>query len=533
MICYIKSMKDFKTIEYYNITEYSISDGEDGSVKVNTKVPVKDAAIYSGCWMVIPYLEKVREEIPYSFLSAENNGGIEVNINGPNLKIKEQEIEGGGIEYSIESFNMIPKQNVYYIYECMPENDSLTFTIRHPIYAFTRRILYTGETTWGTFIKKVLTDGFGYGCADWRYAMHYLVVEGESDLECEIETDNFGYFVPCDYFEYARKVGINIDFSVQSNDRLLVNISNANDDYGIVLFNDGHSQLADETYAANSYSKITIIQELNTQSPVIAKSESKKVGNYDANIFLEVSQDVANSYSKRKSMLLVRVVSSWEATATPVEFKNCEIEVKLASISGESLLSTTFDWEIKEDASYATTEWFSLSQLNETTNCTLFVSLIPDRYPNNEEASTYSTLSYTINVDDIIPRSSIKFGPLDSDYNCSMYRLVDFYLSKAGEISLDPPLDLEDGEWIVNDATSDELPYNIAADIFSQNSDNHKIEFYSDQYFEYYQPIRMRIRSGVFDTMVTSRTVSSSDYRYYYKCGRLLTRITEKIRALS
>lgn len=533
MICYIKGIKDFKTIEKYNIVEYSISDGEDGSVKVDTAVPVSDAAIYSGCWMIISFIEREKEEIPYSLVTEEQSGGTSVEVVGKNLKVKENVLPDGGIEYVINSYTSVQKQKVYYISECMPEKDSLTFTIKHPIYAFTRRILYSGERTWGAFIKNVLNNGFGTGCPDRNFCMRYMTVQGSSNTECSVETDVYGYIIPYEYFEYARKVGVNIDFSVLENNRLLVSIFDVTREYGIVVFNDGHSQLEDETYAANTYSKISVIQELNEDGRVIGTCDSKEVPNYDAAIFVEICQDIANSYLLRKSMLKARIVSSWAPAESAVSFKNCSFSIRLNSSSGSLLLNTTFEWEIKADAGYATSGWFPLTELDETSTCILYASVIPDQYPNEVENSNYTTLNYTINVSDIIPRSDVKFGPLNSEYHQAMYRIVDYYLSKDGSISTSPPVQLADGEWVVIDASSDESPYYVAADAFSQNSDNHKIEFYSDKYFDYYQPIRMRIRSGVFETIVTSRTVSSSDSRYYYKCGRLLTRLTEKVNALN
>ena len=532
MICYIKSIKDFKTVEKYDIIEYSISDGEDGTVKVATNVSAKEAQIYSGCWMIIPFMEE-DNEIPYTLLSESNAGGSSVDITGKDLKIKENILPGGGIEYIIDSRNYSRKMLVYYISECSPDSSSLVFTIQHPIYAFSRRLLYTGETTWGDLISKAIRSGFDGECQDRNFAMPYILVQGGSTTECYIETDDYGYYVPSDYFEYARKIGINIDFSVKDNTRLLVSISNASQEYGTVLFNDGHSQLKDETYASNKYSKVTVLQKLDTVGPVIGRSDISEIEAYNSSIFVEVAQDIANSYVSKKSMLLVRIVSYWSGAESEIAFKNCALVVKLTSSSGTSLLNTTFEWTIKTDPGYATSDWFALSQLDEVSTCKLYVSIVPDRYPNETEAQSYSTFIYTINVNDIVARSAIQFGPLDSNYNQIMYRVLDYYLSSTGSISTTVPAELADGEWIVIDANSDETPYDQAADIFQSNSDNHKIEFYSDQYFEYYQPIRMRIRSGVFETIVTSRTMSSSDYRYYYKCGRLLTRITEKVKALT
>ena len=72
----------------------------------------------------------------------------------------------------------------------------------------------------------------------------------------------------------------------------------------------------------------------------------------------------------------------------------------------------------------------------------------------------------------------------------------------------------------------------VATGAFSGNSDNHKIEFYSDKRFEYYQPMILRLRGEILETIITSRTLSRNDGRYFYKCGNLMTTLTDHVRGL-
>lgn len=535
MICYIKSFKDFKTIEKYEIIDYSFSDGEDGSVKAIGNASVDLSMLYKGCWMIVPFNEKSVTDIPYE-LETEvlDNGGTAVKIKGNNLKIRARNIsENGGIEYSIDSEEEKYSHSIYYISECTPSEGTISFTIQHPIYAFSRRILYAGEVTYGALIRNAIERNYGRKCPDLEYALTYITVTGGSDTACIIETDDYGYYTPCDVFEYARKIGIDIIFSIVGNNILHIEIREVKREYGIVLFDSGHAQLEDETYGSDYFSKVTIIQGLQDQGSTIGASDSKDLDYHEADMSIQVCQDIAGSKSRKKSALMVRIRYSWEDAPEEIKFDNCVIQVFLNDASGTSLLDDTFSWEIKEEAGVSYSDWKALSDLSVISECTLYVLVIPNRYPNEQEADNYDTLMFTVNVSDIIAPSDILFGPMDENANRAKYRVLDYYLTEDGHVTDDRSLAVFDGKWTVIDASNDASPYETALEEFDQNDDNHKVEFYSDIYYDYYQPIRMRLRNEVLDTLVTARTLSSSDSRYYYKCGRLLTRLTDKIKVLS
>lgn len=109
------------------------------------------------------------------------------------------------------------------------------------------------------------------------------------------------------------------------------------------------------------------------------------------------------------------------------------------------------------------------------------------------------------------------------------YEVLDFYLSEDHSISTTPPANRAKGIWKYYHASQDEIPLAVAIGAFSHNNDNHKIEFRCLKRLELYQSIKMRLRNDIFNTIITARIYSSSDNRYYYKCGNLNTTLTEKV----
>lgn len=381
MLCYIKDFYTFETIAKYDAVEYSLADGINSSVTIYQKDAVELTTKYVGCWMIISHGFKEDAIGSYSYnVTNSSSGGLVIDITGNQIVSKETIAPSGGSVISFSINEKIPRQYVYYISGASPNDDSITLTMQHPIYAFERAVHYEGETTYGELIYDVLTNDYGSLCPDAMYALNYLDVTNTDATECDIETDNYGYFVPSEIFEEARKFGVKIDFSLTETNRLAVSISTANYETGVVIFDDGHNKLDSESYDASYCAKATVIHELEDEDPE---------------------------------------------------------------------------------------------------NIT--------------------------------------------------YEVIDFYLSEDHHISTTPPENRAKGAWKIYNAYNDESPLSVAVGAFSGNSDNHKIEFYSDKYFEYYQPIKIRLRNEVLDTIVASRSVSRSDERYKYICGRLATTLTEKV----
>ena len=145
----------------------------------------------------------------------------------------------------------------------------------------------------------------------------------------------------------------------------------------------------------------------------------------------------------------------------------------------------------------------------------------------NDGSTTLESESYDENF--IAKATVIHSLGRDDTTEEELYEVIDYYLSADNHISTTPPVNRAKGIWKYYTADQDTSPLSVAVGAFSHNDENHKIEFYSPKRFALYQPIKMRLRNDIFYTIIASRVQSSNDNRYYYKCGRLVTTLTEKI----
>ena len=67
-------------------------------------------------------------------------------------------------------------------------------------------------------------------------------------------------------------------------------------------------------------------------------------------------------------------------------------------------------------------------------------------------------------------------------------------------------------------------------DIFSQNSNSHKIEWRSTKTYELYDTVVLRLDGGLMSSYVSYIGISSADARFYYKSGELATTLTERLK---
>lgn len=547
MICYIKSMKDFKTIAKYDAVSYSLADGEDGSVTIYEKNPVELTTKYTGCWLVIGDNKVKTDSLPYSFsVEDDESGGIVLNITGNSLRVHETPLLTGGLEYGINSVTYDKTPFLFYISGATPADDSLTLTIKHPIYAFDRAVYYDRtKVTYGSLIKKILDDDYGINCTDSEFAMDYMQVVNTDSTPCTIETNNYGYIIPSTIFELARIDGVKIDFAVTSSNTLHVTVSTANYDYGVVVFGDGHSQLQAESYDASFCSKATVLQELPEQTGVLASGDNKNIdssisgGGDKLKAHVEIGQDIQATWALGKIQLMARFYVEWETMQNgDITFNNNFLRVYLgSSSSGTQLLNAAPEWQRSSEAGSMVTNWFDLtplttSQITAQDTCQLYV--VFNVNGSSEVQSGGRTNYSTITVENIIRPAAIKYGPLNGngDDIPTLFRVIDYYLKKDGSISTTAPSaeNRAHGQWFIYECGVDEYPQLIAMDVFASNSDNHKVEFYSDTLFELYQPMRLRLRGEVLETIITSRTISRMDGRYYYKCGNLVVQLTDHVK---
>ena len=105
-----------------------------------------------------------------------------------------------------------------------------------------------------------------------------------------------------------------------------------------------------------------------------------------------------------------------------------------------------------------------------------------------------------------------------------------FYLSADGEITETAPTDRAEGKWAYITCKADETPADKAAEVFAENANSYKIEFYSSRRYALYDRVRLRLHGAVFATRITGITLKSGDDRYLYRCGELATTIQQKVK---
>ncbi len=482
MLCYIKDFKSFKTIAKYDAVSYALPDGVDGSITIYHKTPAELTRTIVGTWLVInDGFSLEGGDISYS-VTTNSAGGYDIEINDPQINRKDYALSNGGKNVELFSKQRKVRQRIYYVSECTPNDDSIELKIVHPIYAFDRPVVYTDETTYGTAIYNILLNNYGSNCPDSEYLMSCLSISNSDSTECTVETDEYGYVVPCDLFEQARKDGVVIDFSIGNNETLKVDIYSTNYQTGVIVFGDGHSQLSSESYDASYCAKVTIMHD----------------------IFTHVNWEFGTVET---------------GTGAPIYYENWYRRM----ITGYINIPKNTTVRVVPSPGYRYVVYYY------DTNKSLqnFYG-----YYQEPKSITFEDDGYVLILFGHLEETDIDRQESSDALSLKLFETIDYYLNSNNEIVDVMPSSRAYGNWKVYTASENESPLYVAIGAFSHNRDNHKIEFYSDQYFEYYQPVRLRLRNEVFDTIITSRVHRNTDDRYYYTCGNLATTLTDKLKKI-
>lgn len=105
-----------------------------------------------------------------------------------------------------------------------------------------------------------------------------------------------------------------------------------------------------------------------------------------------------------------------------------------------------------------------------------------------------------------------------------------YYLSADGDVIQEEPIFRAEGKWEVLALEDTEDLEEKVQDIFSQNSNSHKIEWRSTKTYELYDTVVLRLDGGLMSSYVSYIGISSADQRYYYKSGELATTLTERLK---
>lgn len=105
-----------------------------------------------------------------------------------------------------------------------------------------------------------------------------------------------------------------------------------------------------------------------------------------------------------------------------------------------------------------------------------------------------------------------------------------YYLSADGDVCEEEPVFRAEGKWEVLALDETENLEEKVQDIFSQNSNSHKIEWRSTKAYELYDTVVLRLDGGLMSSYVSYIGYSSGDNRFYYKSGELATTLTERLK---
>lgn len=105
-----------------------------------------------------------------------------------------------------------------------------------------------------------------------------------------------------------------------------------------------------------------------------------------------------------------------------------------------------------------------------------------------------------------------------------------YYLSADGKVTTQEPVFRAEGKWEVLALDETEDLEEKVQDIFSQNSNSHKIEWRSTKTYDLYDTVILRLDGGLMSSYVSYIGYSSADARFYYKSGELATTLTERLK---
>ena len=105
-----------------------------------------------------------------------------------------------------------------------------------------------------------------------------------------------------------------------------------------------------------------------------------------------------------------------------------------------------------------------------------------------------------------------------------------YYLSADGKVTTQEPVFRAEGKWEVLALDETEDLEEKVQDIFSQNSNSHKIEWRSTKPYDLYDTVVLRLDGGLMSSYVSYIGISSAYARFYYKSGELATTLTERLK---
>ena len=168
-------------------------------------------------------------------------------------------VAGNNIPRALAGSWAIMDSAIYTIATVTPEDGQTQLTLAAPGEAFSRLIPYTSPTSGsgGAFAAAQLAANF-INQADAQYAVPYLTVSNlDTSAFLPPEVDSNGLFALSDYLRLLRRMrGIKPVFTF-TRTALTLTLTPAVKTSRVVLFDDGHNQLASASYSDSGLAKIT------------------------------------------------------------------------------------------------------------------------------------------------------------------------------------------------------------------------------------------------------------------------------------
>jgi hypothetical protein len=156
---------------------------------------------------------------------------------------------------------------LFLVDESTPKDGLVDLKVSDPAHLFDRQLIYPSnpESTYGAFIASAIRREY-INCSDAAYQIDYISVNNEDSTPFEEpKLDSANLYSLFDVISTAREKGVVLDFEIAGPTQLNIHIhTNVSPRHNIV-FNDGHSELSDETFSRNKTAKITVLKATDTE----------------------------------------------------------------------------------------------------------------------------------------------------------------------------------------------------------------------------------------------------------------------------
>lgn len=152
--------------------------------------------------------------------------------------------------------------HLFLVDESTPKDGLVDLKVSDPAHLFDRQLIYPSnpESTYGAFIASAIQREY-INCSDPAYQINYISVSNDDSTPFEEpKLDSARLYSLFDVISTAREKGVVLDFEIAGPTQLRIHIHTNSSPAHNIIFNDGHSELNDETFSRAKTAKITVLQ---------------------------------------------------------------------------------------------------------------------------------------------------------------------------------------------------------------------------------------------------------------------------------